>query len=237
MNMRISSRENATGTMKKGGRMKSLQSIVVGSAVGVMLALPAGASLVMNGDFAVPVESPGAYLPVGSTIPGWTVVGSGNVTIHHVFQPTPLWPGNTSQFMDLTGNTGSAGVLSDPIATIAGQTYQVTFDALNGSLVYPGINYTGPAFSLQASGGPLANYSALTDVPAGVPQALTYSFTAVSTSTTLTFLDTSGFDSNAGWIDNVSLALVPEPPTMIAGALLLLPFGASTLRILRKRTA
>lgn len=34
------------------------------------------------------------------------------------------------------------------------------------------------------------------------------------------------------------LALVPEPTTMIAGALLLLPFGASTLRILRRnRTA
>jgi len=33
-------------------------------------------------------------------------------------------------------------------------------------------------------------------------------------------------------------AAVPEPTTMIAGALLLLPFGASTLRILRKnRTA
>jgi hypothetical protein len=31
-----------------------------------------------------------------------------------------------------------------------------------------------------------------------------------------------------------SLAPVPEPTTMIAGALLLLPFGASTLRIIRK---
>lgn len=30
---------------------------------------------------------------------------------------------------------------------------------------------------------------------------------------------------------------VPEPTTMIAGALLLLPFGASTIRILRKRVA
>jgi hypothetical protein len=29
--------------------------------------------------------------------------------------------------------------------------------------------------------------------------------------------------------------VVPEPTTMIAGALLLLPFGASTLRVLRKR--
>jgi hypothetical protein len=33
------------------------------------------------------------------------------------------------------------------------------------------------------------------------------------------------------------LTPVPEPTTMIAGALLLLPFGASTLRILRRRTA
>jgi hypothetical protein len=32
-------------------------------------------------------------------------------------------------------------------------------------------------------------------------------------------------------------APVPEPTTMIAGALLLLPFGASTLRILRKGRA
>ena len=30
---------------------------------------------------------------------------------------------------------------------------------------------------------------------------------------------------------------VPEPMTMIAGALLLLPFGASTLRTLRKSRA
>jgi hypothetical protein len=38
---------------------------------------------------------------------------------------------------------------------------------------------------------------------------------------------------------NVSiLAPVPEPTTMVAGALLLLPFGASTIRILRRnRTA
>ena len=33
------------------------------------------------------------------------------------------------------------------------------------------------------------------------------------------------------------MSSVPEPGTMIAGALLLLPFGASTLRMLRRRTA
>jgi hypothetical protein len=36
-------------------------------------------------------------------------------------------------------------------------------------------------------------------------------------------------------VSQIQLQLVPEPTTMIAGALLLLPFGASTLRILRKK--
>ena len=36
-------------------------------------------------------------------------------------------------------------------------------------------------------------------------------------------------------IDDVTLSTVPEPTTMIAGALLLLPFGASTIRILRRK--
>ncbi len=41
-----------------------------------------------------------------------------------------------------------------------------------------------------------------------------------------------------GFGPNAQLSAVPEPTTMIAGALLLLPFGASTLRMLRKnRTA
>ena len=40
------------------------------------------------------------------------------------------------------------------------------------------------------------------------------------------------------YVDDITLTAVPEPTTMIAGALLLLPFAASTLRKLRKnRTA
>jgi len=36
-------------------------------------------------------------------------------------------------------------------------------------------------------------------------------------------------------VDIYSASAVPEPTTMIAGAMLLLPFGASTLRVIRKR--
>jgi hypothetical protein len=54
-------------------------------------------------------------------------------------------------------------------------------------------------------------------------------------------------DNFNGYVDNVTInsttydfeltAPVPEPTTVIAGALLLLPFGASTLRILRRSRA
>ena len=218
--------------------MKLSKSIsIVIATMGVILAVPAAPALVLNGDFELPIQPPGTFLPVGSTILGWTIVGVGDVNVDHVSLGTSYWPGNTSQFMDLTGNTGGAGVQSDPFATIAGQTYQITFDAFNGCLVSPGYSYTGPALSLQASGSPVANYNGLTDLPPGVSEGLTYSFTAASASTTLTFMDTSGFDSNAGWIDNVAIQAVPEPTTMMIFGALLVPFGARTLRILRKSRA
>jgi len=55
------------------------------------------------------------------------------------------------------------------------------------------------------------------------------------------FYQTTGgdYDAGGGWRfdildENFAPAPVPEPTTVIAGALLLLPFGASTIRILRK---
>ena len=48
----------------------------------------------------------------------------------------------------------------------------------------------------------------------------------------------SGTVSGSVDINSITVSAVPEPTTMIAGALLLLPFGASTIRLLRKtRTA
>jgi hypothetical protein len=214
-------------------KLPNILSISI-ATMGVILAAPAAPILLLNGDFELPIQPPGTFLPVGSVIPGWTVVGVGGVNVDHVSLGTSYWPGNTSQFIDLTGNTGGAGVQSAAFSTLVGQTYQIAFDAFNGSLVYPGTAWTGPAFSLQASGSSIANYNGLTDLPAGVSKVLTYSFTAASTSTALTFMDTSGFDSNAGWIDNVTIQVVPEPATTTIFGALLVPFGVKLLRIRRK---
>ena len=40
-------------------------------------------------------------------------------------------------------------------------------------------------------------------------------------------------DANRGYAQPI-LGMVPEPSTVVAGVLLLLPFGVSTVRILRK---
>jgi len=44
----------------------------------------------------------------------------------------------------------------------------------------------------------------------------------------------NGPSYSGDWVDTVRV--VPEPTTVIAGALLLLPFGASTLQILRRKS-
>jgi len=51
----------------------------------------------------------------------------------------------------------------------------------------------------------------------------------------IAFEDGTDFDFNDLVVEVQGVAPVPEPTTMIAGALLLLPFGASALRILRKK--
>ncbi len=46
--------------------------------------------------------------------------------------------------------------------------------------------------------------------------------------------DTGGPSSGSVDINSITVTSVPEPTTLLAGALLLLPFGAGTLRILRR---
>ena len=62
-------------------------------------------------------------------------------------------------------------------------------------------------------------------VSAGLGESLAYDFVATTATTALTFMDASGFDSNAGWTDNVSVVAVPEPAMLAALAAVGL-FGA-----------
>jgi len=189
---------------------------VIASTQTMILTSKAAAVLVFNGDFESPNPAAGT-LYVGTSIPGWTVVGRpGANAVQGEANPSGNWPGNTTQTFDVSGYSGGAGILSDPFPTTPGQKYEVTFDAFNGSLVWPGAAYTGPAISLEASGGPLVTFFGGTDLPAGVTERLRYSFTATAGSTTLTFMEPAGIDSNGAWMDNVAISVVPEPDQYVA---------------------
>lgn len=77
----------------------------------------------------------------------------------------------------------------------------------------------------------------LNGVAAGAPVTVTLSTTGYKAlNANIVGIDKVQLTSDGWWVmdDFAYTAAVPEPTTVIAGALLLLPFGASTLRMLRK---
>ena len=91
---------------------------------------------------------------------------------------------------------------------------------LNGAINLRSIAYTGTKVDLKA----------LANVTAGIQ---TVSFSFAGSMPSLAQLQAGPItDAFAGQISSTSP--VPEPSTVIAGALLLLPFGLSTVRILRR---
>jgi hypothetical protein len=120
------------------------------------------------------------------------------------------------------------GYIAQTLATVAGQTYHMSFWLRTSD---GGINPQVPPNQFVALWGGVQVASVLDAYT--LPWA-EYSVNVVATGSS-TELKFGFWHPPAGWgFDDVSVSPVPEPTTMIAGALLLLPFGASTLRVLRK---
>jgi hypothetical protein len=103
----------------------------------------------------------------------------------------------------------------------------IHYGALNGPIV------AQPAFPLNNSGAPWSNVAPPgATLINGVDNLLNKADTAND------FWPTTVIESEPGATHVVTPDVVtPEPSTLLAGALMLLPFGASTARILRKRMA
>jgi len=108
---------------------------------------------------------------------------------------------------------------------------------INNILYYPGdpiVDFWG-VLTLQSSSGTYLNlFSA---APDGSDTALAGYYALVGyNGSYINFYPYNG-SSNIGGPATATLSVdpVPEPTTLIAGALMLMPFGASTLRILRNR--
>jgi len=218
--------------------MKNFNCISFGALKLVILA--AMASLVAGTADAtvVPISNSSFEVPVtptynGGPIADWTIIGAAGV-----------WNPSTYPAANLTAQDGvQVGYIN------GGSVSQVLSSTLQANSTYNlGIYVAGRADGYN----PGTDYS----ISLYAGSTLLTSVTPVAPTTSVwTLLTASYFSGNSSlWgqpleivistptsqldFDNVSLSVVPEPTTIMAGALLLLPFAASTLRMLRKnRTA
>jgi len=228
---------------------------VAGLLASVVLSQHAqAANLLVNGGFEVPVQVAPNFasfnVPAGSSlITGWTIV-QGNVDLttnaNYGAGPNTIHPGSV-QDIDLIGDTnGSGGVfggLSQSFATVAGQTYRLTFDYSHNNGTASANGYAAQV--TVADGNAPANTIVSDSVSQSyVPgqlfgqsvwQGFSQDFTAASNLTLLTIIDTQGAFNAGIYLDEVDVELVTPGATPLPGALPLLVSGLGVLGFAARR--
>jgi hypothetical protein len=154
---------------------------------------------------------------------GWSV-GNGNVDIvsYVTYGPAPANGG--AYGLDLVGY-GSTGQISQTIGTVAGRTYNVSFDYSSN----PGIS--GPAADVLVNGGAIGSVTGSSGW-----QTYTGSFLGTGSPMTFALNETLGANNAGVFLDNVSVTAIPEPATW---AMMLIGFGGlgAAMRSQRKARA
>jgi hypothetical protein len=182
----------------------------VAATVAMMLATPAQANLITNGNFET------------GDFSGWTT--GNNVAVAKLPYFGIAGSGYFASFNDADKTPN--GSLLQSFATTVGQFYRLTFDY--------GVTEGGQTQSITAevqNDSKMVLASLLSTLSTPTLSAFSVFFTADSATTTVYFSDvsTNPTISTDGALDNVSVSAVPEPASMalVAGALLAL---ASTRR-------
>lgn len=205
-------------------------------AFGVMflslLGTPARANLITNSSFETPVVPVGGFTNFlnGSTgITGWTAVGPEVSIVSTSYTSFGLtFPAEDgSQWLDLTGDASNAveGV-KQTVATTPGLTYDLSYFV--GNQVNPGGPY-GTTSTVDVLVDGTVIQKATNSMGAGgkvqVWEQFNTSFVAVSSSTTIEFLNGDSRSDNTNGLDNIVLvqgaptSTVPEPSTFMMWAL------------------
>lgn len=221
--------------------MKRLQLLGVGiCAAGLIgLAYPVRASIVTTFDNTI-----APIVGTGNSSGGWTSANNPDLGLTLSLRAQDRYTGSGDQ----TPNDG-AGTFTFP----AGQQWDVWFDVnsgssalstytysliFNSSLDAPGVNQTIPVAQIPDNGTSTLSGNEFQNAEwlgfafmGGYDMSLqaTYYFTLNATDSTENVVDSVDMT-----VVNNGVAPVPEASTVFAGMLLLLPLGASGLRILRK---
>jgi hypothetical protein len=228
--------------------MKKTLMLAAASAC-LLLPTPSQATIIQYGLYDTGVDSSGNSLGTASVDSHYTLDSSSAVVVDGTSFPIPPWltyvPANgNSRWISVDSSGGNANL------PIADHVYLTTFtlssvpssivlsgewSSDNASDVYLNGNLLGSKAFQDSNGYSFTHYDSFSTANAGF---------FLAGANILEFIVHNG-DINqpvgnpGGWfgLRTQDLTIVPEPTTMIAGALLLLPFGASTLRILRKNRA
>jgi hypothetical protein len=118
----------------------------------------------------------------------------------------------------------NAGNLQDAIWYLEGELTSLAFNGADGTYYY------NLAKQYAGTGN-------LTDAQVQADSNGAYGVVALNLFDGAYSTTVQGANGKSYQVNQDQLAIVPEPTTMIAGILLLLPFGASTLRVLRRNRA
>jgi hypothetical protein len=202
-------------------KAKSRMMAMVTLATGVFIAATAQATFSVSLAPDTLNVAPGSPVNVSvnmSDSPGFTMAAINAIIFYDPAVFTYVPPVVQGAF--LTGNWDLPNSTGTPAA---GELIVGAFERNGGELVAPG-NGTLFTFTLLANANAPLGASALTW---GNGSFLGDGFGYGDENFADVLVPSTG--------TSINISAVPEPTTMVAGALLLLPFGASTIRMLRKR--
>ena len=206
------------------------KKFVTGLALGLGLILSlagiAQAALIENGSFEVGINPPtGGYRTLSATntdISGWIVTAGNLDWVRTYFEASD---GELS--LDLVGTV--AGKIEQSFPTNIGQQYNVTFDMAGNPVTYHGTTELRIEAAEQYTDFSFNNTGKTTSNMGWV--ANSWMFTAVDTTTTLSFMSMGNYNRSGPALDNINVTATPVP-----GAIWLLGSGLVGVAGLRRKT-